>query len=250
MAEIIYIDETGSVGAGASNQPVFTVVAVIVPESSVRPLAESMESLARTHLGAVPVGFEFHGSKLWQGSQYWSGKQPAQLLAAYSDVIGLLQVHGIKMAHASIDKPCFSRKYDGRHDSDIYLLALQFLLEKVEARGTSDLKIVVADQAKEQELRAVKLVADLQTTTSGIVPGQQIQKVIDTLHFVRSSDSPGVQLADMVAYILQRKWYKRDKDQRLVEAISEMYDSIIASRLTYRDVWPSCHTHAGAAFNH
>ena len=236
---MIYIDETGSVGRGARNQPLLTLVAAIVPETQVQPLAQSLRKLAFKHLGWIPADFEFHGVDVWGASGHWADKKPPELLTAYTDVINLLPKHEIEVAYASIHKQRLSNKYQGRSDSNAYLLALQFLLEKIELRGSSELKIVVADEAKEHELSAIKLVSDLQDYTVGIVPGVKLNKVIDSLHFVRSSDNPGVQMVDMVAFALQRKRYRRDTHPDAIASLEVIYDTIIANRLTYRDVWPS-----------
>ncbi|KIP52867.1 DUF3800 domain-containing protein [Leucobacter komagatae] len=239
MVELIYIDETGSSGKGAKNQPLLTLAAVIVPETQVQPLAVSLKQLASKHLGGVPKNFEFHGVEVWGGAGHWKDKTPECQLAAFRDVIDLLATHEIQVAYASIHKSRLHRKYNGSADANSYLLAMQFLLEKIEKRGSSELKIVVADEAKEHQSSAIKLVSDLQSYNLGVVPGRKLERVIDSVHFARSSDSPGVQLADMVAFALQRKQYKKDSHPNAVTALNGIYEAIISARLTYRDVWPS-----------
>ena len=49
------------------------------------------------------------------------------------------------------------------------------------------------------------MVAEMQEWEGGEVPGRQLRTIIDTLHFVSSHDSAGVQMADLVAYIIQRR---------------------------------------------
>lgn len=239
MAELIYIDETGSTGKGARNQPLLTLAAAIVPETQVQPLATSLRKLAFKHLGWVPKDFEFHGVEVWGGAGHWNDKTPTELLAAFRDVIDLLVTHEIQVAYASIHKSRLHKKYNGSADANAYLLAMQFLLEKIELRGSSELKIVVADEAKEHESNAIKLVSDLQSYNVGVVPGKKLKRIIDSVHFARSSDSPGVQMADMVAFALQRKQYQKDSHPEAVAALDGIYEAIISARLTYRDVWPS-----------
>jgi len=78
-----------------------------------------------------------------------------------------------------------------------------FLLEKVDVLNREN-TILVADEAKEQQLRAIGMVADMQKWGGGEVPGGTLRTVIDSMHFVCSHASPGVQLADLVAYVIQR----------------------------------------------
>ncbi len=74
MAKFVYIDETGSVGKGASKQPYLTLAAVLVPEDKVQPLARAMREVAFNHLGWLPADFEFHGYEIWGGTGWWSDK--------------------------------------------------------------------------------------------------------------------------------------------------------------------------------
>jgi len=104
VAEFIYIDETGSVGAAGARQPYLTLAAVLVHEDKVRPLAEAMHEVAFNHLGWVPANFEFHGHELWGRRGVWSDKTPPELLAAFEAAIALLDVLDLSVVHASINR--------------------------------------------------------------------------------------------------------------------------------------------------
>jgi hypothetical protein len=238
VVQFVYIDETGSSGKGARNQPLLTLVAAIVPEDKVAPLARRFNELAMSHLGWRPSDFEFHGVELWGGDGYWTGKKPPELIAAYEAAIGVLVELDIAIAHASIDKAKLHTRYSGAADKNVYLLALQFLLEKVNAYGPSDLKVLVADEAKEHELRAVKMVSNLQEWGSGEVPGSPLKRIIDSLHFVDSAASPGVQMADLAAYALQRRRAKRDTHADAIAAIERIAGVVHDQTKTWRWTWP------------
>jgi hypothetical protein len=237
MAQFVYIDETGSVGSGGKKQDHLMLVAVIVDEANVRQLAAHFKRVAFSHLGWIPADFEFHGVELWGGTRHWAGKTPSDLIAAYEDALSILPELEISVAHSSIHKARLHRKYNGSRDQNAYRLALQFLLEKVDRLGP-DLKVVVADEAKEQQLAAVKLVANLQEWGGGEVPGRTLTTVIDSLHFVRSDTSPGVQLADLVAFAIQRKRYARDSHPDAQAAIQRICDLINLQTRTWREAWP------------
>lgn len=241
VAELIYIDETGSVGRGASKQPLLILVGLVVDEAAVQPLATRVHDLAMEHLGWIPAGFEWHGVDVWGGSRDWKGRAPAQLLAAFEAVIGLLEELSISVSFASIHKARLHDKYGGAFDDNAYLLALQFLLEKLDRwRSTSTLRILIADEAKQERLKAIELVQDLQQWTVGVVPGRKLVSIIDSIHFVESRHSPGVQLADMVAYVLQRSW--TNPEQRhpdATSALARMQQAILDHTPTYRETWPA-----------
>ena len=239
MASLVYIDETGSVGKGSRSQPLLTVAAAIVKEEHVQPLRESMRGIAMTHLGWVPADLEFHGNVLWNAGDHWSKMEPPQLLAVYKDLMDLLEVHDIDVSYASIDKARLHAKYDGGADKNAYLLALQFMLEKIDRCYPNTLKILIADEQKEHQLRAMKMVTDMQIHGLGEVPSFPIKTIIDSIHFVDSAQSPGIQMADMVAYLLQRSWNHRDKHSDVAVAVAEMHQAIGNRTQTYRMPWPT-----------
>jgi len=237
MACLVYIDETGSVGKGARQQPLLTLMAVMIDEAKVQPLAARLKQVARDHLGWYPADFEFHGNEVWGGAGHWKGRSPGELIAAYESAIGLLSEFDLDLAHASIHKQRLHDKYSGGADDNAYRLALQFLLEKIDRYGGAR-KILVADEAKEQRLKAIKMVADLQDWGGGEVPGRELVNIIDSLHFVESNASPGVQLADMAAFAFQRHRNKCDSHPNAQEAMARIHSVIDSQVRTWRDVWP------------
>jgi len=72
------------------------------------------------------------------------------------------------------------------------------------------------------------------TGGGGEVPGAKLKTVIDSMHFVSSHASPGVQLADLVAYALQRKWNAWDTHPDAKAAINRIFGVILAHRYTWR----------------
>ncbi|MYT68311.1 MULTISPECIES: DUF3800 domain-containing protein [unclassified Streptomyces] len=238
MAHLVYIDETGSVGKGAHKQKLLTLAAVLVHEDQVQPLAEKFREVARKHLGEVPAEFELHGNEIWNGSGPWSSLDPTELIAVYEDAIAVLDDLDVGVSCSSIHKERLHSRYGGDADENAYLLALQFLLEKIDS-GYRGNKILIADEQKEHQLRAIKMVADLQDWGGGQVSGTKLKSVIDSMHFVSSHASPGVQLADLVAYALQRHWNRWDSHPKAKEAIGRITDVIHLHMRTWREPWPA-----------
>lgn len=240
MAKFVYIDETGS-PTGDPTKPkhrFLQLVAAIVGESEVRGLGQSLKKVARDHAGVLVGQFEFHGVEVWHGQNLWSGQTPPELLAAYKAVIDLLDLHDVDLAHATIDRLELHRKYDGGADHNAYRLALQFLLQKVH-QNIAGLKIVIADESKEQELKAMRMVADLQEWGGGVVPGPAMPTIIDSLHYVRSHASPGVQMADMVAYLLHRRRLRATESHPEAQSARQsMLGTIGDHTQTWRERWP------------
>lgn len=237
MATFVYIDETGTTSLTDQEQPILAIVGVLVRESQIQALTESLGTLAMSALGWRPADFEFHGSEVFHGTGYWTPLSPPERVDAYRRVLALLGYHDIRIAHASINKPKLQAQYP--NPDSPYLLALQFLCEKVHRLWPEQLKVLVADESKEHELRAIDMVADLQRWGTGVVPGPRLTSIIDSLHFVRSEASPGVQLADMVAFILQRHRRGTEKHPDAEQAVAELMTVIRKARITWREEWPS-----------
>lgn len=145
--------------------------------------------------------------------------------------------YDIDIAHASIDKARLHDRYGGAADNNAYRLALQFLLEKVDTYSSS-LKILVADETKEQQIPALKMVQGMQNWTwGGEVPGRQLKTIIDTLHFVSSHDSAGVQMADLIAFVLQRR-RRKEGHPNAQAAIDRLSNLVNAHTRTWREPWP------------
>ncbi|MDR6611235.1 DUF3800 domain-containing protein [Leifsonia sp. 1010] len=239
MAQLVYIDET--ISNGEDRLPKYlTVVGVAVEEDSVRALAERMRAVVHHHLGWLPHDFEFHANELWGGGGYWKGKSPTELLAVFDDVIKVLLDLDIFVVHATIDIPALHQKYLGHFDDNAYLLALQFMLEKLDSyRAGQPLRILIADQTQEHQLRATDMVGEMQwRPLGGEVPGRLLSTVIDSIHFVDSKSSPGVQLADCVAYIIHRNRRTAYEHPAAKAAVQRLSAEIDSKTRTWRAAWP------------
>jgi hypothetical protein len=160
------------------------------------------------------------------------------LIAVYEDAISVLTDLEIDVSYASIHKQRLTARYGGGVDNNAHLLALQFLLEKIDRRYSAN-KILIADEQKEHQPRAVKMVGDLQEWDGGEVPGSKLKTVIDSMHSVSSHASPGVQLADIVAYALQRRWNAWDSYPDAKAAIGRIATVIGDHTHTWREPWPT-----------
>lgn len=210
----------------------------MVHEDAVTDLNSGLRDVERRHSTLMRVEpREFHGNELWQGTKNWSSLTAPDRLAAYEDAISLLRDLDLSVAHASIHKAHLETRWGEGAARSAYLLALQFLLEKIDLLW-GEKKILVADEAKEHELRAVRMVSDLQQWGRGEVAGIQLTHTIDTIHFVNSRVSPGVQMADLVAYLLQRGQRGTEAHPDAQAGRDRMIGTIWEKTVTWREAWP------------
>lgn len=125
--------------------------------------------------------------------------------------------------HASIDKPNLAElEYQ---DPNPHLIALQFLTEKLERwmRGRqhelSQTVLLVADENHEQEQFSIDLIHQMPASggpigewTSLAIP---LDHFVDSVYFAQSNQNRGIQLADLVAFLLNRQqWIRRYSGKR------------------------------------
>src|SRR5262249_51860920 len=100
--------------------------------------------------------------------------------------------------------------------------------------------ILIADETREHEELAIDLVKTMQVAGNPL-GGRRLERIVDMIHFVKSEQSPGVQLADLVAYALGR--VERVGPHRVKagdEAMHELVHRLVLPRVrTWRERWPT-----------
>lgn len=239
MAEFVYVDETGADGSGGKSSPILLLAAVIVPDGALNSLSLELARIASATGGNSEVRGELHGHEIWNRSGRWRGLPHSVCLDAYQEAIGLLTRFEIGVAHSSIRKTALSGIEGKLRSRKAYLMALQFLLEKIDAIPGSGPRLVIADRAKQYEVDAIGMFADIQLSGIGEVPGRKYRRIGDSLHYVDSKFSSGVQLADLVAYVLQRRMKQYESHVDAEAAMARMHAEVISRRVTWRETWPA-----------
>jgi uncharacterized protein DUF3800 len=207
---LAYMDEAGNTGRRLddAHQPIHSILSVVVEESMVPTLHEHLRETARDHCQANcgEDDFEFHGKDLFSGQGHFAGLPSAKRIEIYDDVLGAIEATGGLVIVRGVDKPCLQRRYPKPfHPHDI---ALMFTIESIErlAQDRDCRVLLVADEAKEVEDAALRDLANYQEFgTSWGWNTERIERIVDTIHFVRSKTNPGIQLADCAAFVAMRR---------------------------------------------
>ena len=241
MAELVYIDETIHKDFDTRTQTMMHVVGLAVEESKVQALAAKLTEITFKHLGWVPADFEFHSYDIWHGKGPWAEFEPAAKLVVFEDLVSVLDDLELYVCRSSIDLPKLHLKYDGAFDRNAYLLGLQFMLEKLnDFKGSTNLKVLIADKQQEHEFKAIRMVSNMQWAPfQGEVPGKQLEKIIDTIHFVDSKNSPGVQLVDAIAFLIQRSQGTGPQHPDVVKMVEKLIGIISSRTAKVREPWPA-----------
>lgn len=240
-----YLDESGNTGGNLEDpdQPFHLIAAVMVPEEQVQAL-----SAAFHHLPAFAeeprLIRELRGADLHSGKGPWKRFSPSERIETYREALALLGRHGAFVAHASIDKWALRQSVSSEPKMP-HLLALRYLAEEIESylmEQQDPLKqrtLLIADETDEHEAYAHGLVARMQVRKPSLAGGPTLTRIVDQVHFVQSETSPGVQLADLAAFVLTRRkrlpaWSLRPSDVA-VRRLARIVDGRVVA---FRDTWP------------
>ena len=247
---ICYLDKSGNTGRRLDDpeQPIHLIAAVMIVEDRVREMTDLLDALTQRAPTRQPL-IEYHGSQLYGGSGPWLGVPPSQRIDAYAEALSVVGRVEAGIAYASVNKPALAlRDYE---DPNPHTIALQFLTEKIERwlkrqqYVLSRRALLVADKNHEQEQYSLDLIREMRAAGGPVGSGHGISipldHVVDNIYFDRSDRNRGIQLADLVAFVLNRylRIQRSPFRTRSDAAIRRLfYEYIEPSRRTWREPWP------------
>lgn len=261
-----YIDESGNTGPNldSTDQPVHWVVGVAIPEQSFKDFEADMLALAlKTFRGrAAQPDFEFHGSDIFQGRGDCSALAPGERVELYREITSLIGKHDCSIFSVGINKEAHKQRalrngYPPKHP---HALGTMFLVERIDAwleelqptidffgdpEGPPIYGLLVADEQKEMDRTIVERFAFWRRSGTEFTSGREVRYLIDTVHYVPSEDSWGIQLADCVAYLLNRREkLRREKGTDVArytqsdQAVLRLWRDNCAAHLAAQYTWP------------
>jgi hypothetical protein len=206
---IAYMDEAGNTGRKLDepDQPVHLILSLVIDEAKIAAVHEHVREIGRRHCPDtchLPK-FELHGADLFAGRGPFSNMPPERRIEIFDDILQGIETAEADVVIRGIQKVGLARRYTTPyHPHDI---ALMFSIESIErlARERECRVLLVADEAKEIEDTALRDLVNYQElgTSWGWNP-EQIDQIVDTIHFVPSHSNCAIQLADCATYIAAR----------------------------------------------
>ncbi len=212
---LAYMDESGNTGRRADpDQPFHLIGCLVVEDRNVRALEDKLLSIANERFPneAQRVGFEFHGSELFGGSGDFTGIAPAQRVAACIEIAEACSEYAAAFGWGAVDK---LKSAANEHP---HRIAFQFIVERLEPWLSSkdSFGLLIADEQQEVE---ADLFADIiHAKRHGTFWGFRtirITRIIDSVHFVKSHNSPIIQACDVITYFQLKRMYQRRELDRL-----------------------------------
>lgn len=240
-----YMDEAGNTGRRCDdpNQPIHLILTLAVDEENVARLHEHVRKTAQRHCPAdcEDYNFEFHGQDLFSGRGTFEGRSAAERVEIFDDVLKGIAIADGDIIIRGVDKVGLHHRYpDPFHPHDI---ALMFTVESIErmAKARDCRFLLIADEAKEVEHAAIRDLASYQQMgTAWGFRTEQIDHIVDTIHFVPSHTNGGIQLTDCATFIASRIRKIRDglvRGGESAEAVERLWEERIAPHVRADEVW-------------
>jgi len=231
-----YMDEAGNTGRKLDEtaQPIHLILSLVVDEAKITAVHEHVREVARRHCpdDCQDAKFEFHGADLFASRGPFAGMAPDRRIEIFDDLLKGIEIGEADVVIRGVEKAGLERRYAvPYHPHDI---ALMYSIESIErlARECDCRVLLVADEAKEIEDAALRDLANYQElgTSWGWNP-EQIERIVDTIHFVPSHSNAGIQLADCATYIAARVRKIRARvvaADRSADAVEQLWETRIA----------------------
>lgn len=240
-----YMDETGNTGRRCDdpNQPIHLILSLVIDEAKIAAVHEHMREAGRRHCPTAyhEDTFEFHGADLFAARGVFANLAPERRIEIFDEVLRGIEIAEADIVIRGVEKVGLKRRYaTPYHPHDI---ALMFSIESIErlARERECRILLVADEAKEIEDTALRDLANYQElgTSWGWNP-EQIDQIVDTIHFVPSHSNSAIQLTDCATYIAARVRRIRAgivPADRSAGAIEQLWETRIAPHIHQDGVW-------------
>ncbi len=208
---LAYLDESGNSGNNLtdSQQPVFCLAALLVPESSwVTIEAELFLEIERFFPDANPDEFEIHAAELISPRGYFRAFPIQHRLNFFTAALGVAQRHQLKVIHRAIVKHRYLRWLESAFGSGVIInphlaafpLVAHVVNDYLKAQPDSPLGIFISDENREVMFDVEKAQKLLRGT-----PGRlHLDHIIEKGFFIDSRKSLLLQLGDLCAYACRR----------------------------------------------
>lgn len=218
----------------------YWIVAVVCPDSEVRPLTEELDEVvrrsARTFPGLNAFG-ELHGHALFHGKDDWAAvaTMPRARIGIYGQALSVIAQHDVRIIIRGVDCIGLSDRYSSPEPP--HALVLMHLLERINdhAIDPENNVIVIADEVPEANAHRRSLWNFQRNATWGY-RSQQLTRIIDTIHFAPSTSSRLLQAADIVAFLWYRMDAGTDKDARAIKANNDLWN-LMSGKVIHNWIW-------------
>jgi hypothetical protein len=207
---LLYVDESDDPGVNGS--PYLVLGAAALFEGKWSPLEKEIRGLIDRYFPNPPRPTEIHLAELRKGKNEFRNLTPIQrnqLLADFCGIASSLLATELNLFSVVADKAWWFAQNPGKAGDDLYAALFEDLTSRFDlflrrryAENAPTKGIIIADPHKDALCEALKRKHVVYQRQGH--KWDQIHNVIETVFFLESHDSPGLQLADLTSYCLWR----------------------------------------------
>jgi Protein of unknown function (DUF3800) len=227
---LCYVDESGDPGLGGRGSKHLLLGAALLFEGRWVHAKTEINTLLTKYFPTAPRPRELHCTEIRRGRNECSRltwQQRRDLLDEFCQLATAMLDVELRMFTVVYDKAWWAARNPGRTGSELYVEAFENLVSRVDlflrrryAEGRPSKGLFVVDPHT----------TDLSTALKGALAGFQdggtrwanIFNVIETVMFLHSHESPGLQLADLCSYAVWR--LVEHSDAALAQNVSSCFD--------------------------
>lgn len=225
---LLYVDESGDPGPAGS--PYLILGGAALFEGKWLPLERDLRNLIDRYFPAPPKPTEIHLADLRKGKKEFRGLTAARRGALLNDFCGLalnLLSTELVMFAVIADKVHWFANNPGKTGDDLYAELFESLSSRFDlflrrryAEGAPNKGVIIADPHKESLSDALKTNQRLYQRHGH--RWDLLYNLVETVFFLASNESPGLQLADLAAYAVWR--LVAANDGRIATSIASLFD--------------------------
>ncbi len=225
---LLYVDESGDPGQNGSDYLLLGAAALF--EGKWPHVNNDIQALIRKYFPNAPHPDEIHLADLKQGRNVFASLSSADrtnMIADFCSTVSNLLTNEISLFTVIADKRWWFARNAGKTGDDLYAELFESLTSRFDlllrrrfAEGSPNRGVIVADPHKQTLSQAIK-----QNHRVFQQHGHRwgsVRNIIETVFFLSSDESPGLQIADLCSYATWR--LVNSDDDSIVSQISYAFD--------------------------
>lgn len=200
-----YLDESGNSGANLldADQPIHFISGIGIQAENMGSIEKALKLLLPDFMPySSNYDFEFHGVTVFQGKDYFKHFKLETRLNLFERLVTIAEENEVTFFSQGINKKRHREKYKNPYLP--HSVAFMYLVEKLEAylKKKGSCGLIIMDKCEDTEqniINSFRLYKEI-GTTYGFFKGE-IEHFFDNVLYVKSYNSPFVQLSDMLGYI-------------------------------------------------
>lgn len=216
---LLYADESGS--PNDANQKHFVLAGISVFERQTYWLCNQLDAIAARFNPAEPAAVELHGSPMWGGKGIWRKVTKEDRYNAMKDALGLLSSHdSYRVFGCVVLKTTIVPQQPVEYAFEQVASRFDYFLKRLHKNGQSQRGLLIFDKSTYESS-----IQNLATNFRNIGHSWGvIRNFSEVPMFIDSKASRIIQLADLVAYSIYRKYELGDLS--LYSLIENKFDNV------------------------